>query len=1807
MRPTYDIAPTTSRDRQVHVLVLNNPLAPSVHNSKIAHLPWDQARTAADYAVLATDGNQAFYIGQKGRLIAPDTVLAPGDCITVVVVPAGGGDKNSFWRIIAMVIVMVLAVYLTPAAYVGTWKAAAFQAAFTIAGSFMVNAFFPPVDPTYDPKDLEESPNYSWGAPSNAFMEGAALPSLVGERRFAPPRIGGYRFLPPDSRDSQRLRMLFALCEDQIEALTYADIFINDKSIEDFHLAYAEYTVGIDNETFATQWFQDTVTEQNVGTTLSDVDQAEAYRDNVVGIDLPETASTWTATYTVDEDVTEIRIFVDFPDAKGSGSMQLPDSTFELQVRYRQVGTSTWSTFSDPCRLRTRSILAPYDREKRSGCTILGVGSGQYELQFAWTGDAGNHDGEIYRIVGYSSLGTLPEVTTNGTAITRIGLSIYFPYGLYYANDTGDFEDHTVTIAASIRQTGETTWLRSTLETVTAAHRHPIRRFIEFTNLDPDQYDIQCFVTGTLNSGVRYEHTTIWEFVQESIDQAFTYPGVATLALDIPASEALHGQWPRVEVFAKVVDPATGRDSRNPAWAAMYRLINKYDVPVSQINSTAFETWATFCDTNSLTVALYLDQVADMRTVLNHIAMAGRAVIFPRNGKWDVVIDTTADPVQTFGDDNIVEDTFEEQWLSSSEMANAVLVWFFDADNANRRTPVKVRDPNTYDDEERLHETVLYGVDNLEQAKHIAVVLLNQTRLCKRVMRWTSDIDAINCQVGDVVYLQTDLTTWGVTPGRVVSATSTTVTCDISLDFDDSDWSGRDLRILVRHASPRSGETVDFIERLVITNPYPNTGVTTYTLSSGTFERTPEAGSLVLIGWVTGAESGSGDELLSVKQVRIDSISRKNDFQFEIVAREYFDDAYEDAYVISTPEDPPTADGVSNLLAANSFMIINGRQVDFISLTWQGDAPTYYIFYQTKYDTDNYSPWQYLASTDDCLFNVFNFQPNHTYRFSVATTRAPDLDVTVEILFEAATHDDIITSPTNFRCADTGTTDWDGYDLDLTWDAWDVFSLSHYQIEIVSDATGTTVLRTETIPSTSVRYVYTYAMNQQDHGGTAAAAVYARLSVVDVDGNEAATAVTVFSNALPDAVTNLQTRDGSTTEFSGRNVEVVWDASDEEDFEQYEVSITHGAGVLRTTYVTVNEFIYTYEMNQADGSGTASNSVVIRIRAVDAFGQASGYTTVTLTNPAPATPGGLGYTPWMGGIRFFWNSATDGDFSHYSVRIQVEAEGWGSWQRFDSPRVDFFLTDDQATTYGSNVTIWLEVKAVDEFGSESGTADTSGETDALVAEPTSLDDWSDISAAFYEVPVLRDFTWTDNSPSAGYVAWNAGSIWYNGTEYVITAGNTANEYIYWVPETTVFATSNAGPAEGSFLIAVNHSGTAKLLWNNAIANQVIGTAWIRDAAIVEAKIADLSVTNAKIVSLSGAKIQAGTITIEGLSAYAQSVTLNSEQDWDDIANVPSYLVDTPDNSIAITGTFVGFHATGTNWPIRIHNDSGTGKFYCGNGSTRYIEWTGSALNIKANSIAIDVAEGMTVSGSGTVVFEAGTDLRLENGSSSNYAVLEFDGTSWTTYRTLIYGVGADMYLRSQWDGILYLGYSGGYEWDQIMGYVNDYARIEHTGTYGAHIQIDSGYAELGSGYTNRSVRVAQTNFYPLSDATMDCGAGSYRWNYVWAAHGTIQTSDDRDKDAVKDSDLGLAFVNALRPVSYRFFNEQKTHYGFSAQEVEDVLTGVNKARTDFGGLIYDAASDRYGLINNQFTPILVKAIQELDAKITALAEARRAA
>lgn len=186
---------------------------------------------------------------------------------------------------------------------------------------------------------------------------------------------------------------------------------------------------------------------------------------------------------------------------------------------------------------------------------------------------------------------------------------------------------------------------------------------------------------------------------------------------------------------------------------------------------------------------------------------------------------------------------------------------------------------------------------------------------------------------------------------------------------------------------------------------------------------------------------------------------------------------------------------------------------------------------------------------------------------------------------------------------------------------------------------------------------------------------------------------------------------------------------------------------------------------------------------------------------------------------------------------------------------------------------------------------------------------------------------------------------------------------------------------------------------------------------------------------------------------------------------------------------------------------------------------------------------------------------------------------------------------------------------------------------------------LRTGGSNRCGVDASGHLIPVLNNTYNLGSSAARWNYLYATNldtGTIlptsdntyrlgssgapgkawnniyyytatSVSDETLKKDIADGDLGLDFVNALRPVKFRWrvgeyvptgedgadgqpvLNARpgvRFHYGLVADDVKVALKGK-----DFGGYVEDVESGRKGLRYDQLVSVLIKALQELHGQV----------
>jgi hypothetical protein len=164
--------------------------------------------------------------------------------------------------------------------------------------------------------------------------------------------------------------------------------------------------------------------------------------------------------------------------------------------------------------------------------------------------------------------------------------------------------------------------------------------------------------------------------------------------------------------------------------------------------------------------------------------------------------------------------------------------------------------------------------------------------------------------------------------------------------------------------------------------------------------------------------------------------------------------------------------------------------------------------------------------------------------------------------------------------------------------------------------------------------------------------------------------------------------------------------------------------------------------------------------------------------------------------------------------------------------------------------------------------------------------------------------------------------------------------------------------------------------------------------------------------------------------------------------------------------------------------------------------------------------------------------------------------------------------------------------------------------------------------------IRTNNCVPISSNAYNCGTLSRPWMGVYSSSAPVVTSDARLKMDIENSNLGLEFINALRPVSYRLKEsrqeisrgpelegpllegERRTravietpvegariHYGLIAQEVRATMLEHGEDNAAFWAL--EDPSDpesKQALRYEELIGPLMKAVQELSAKVDAQAE-----
>ena len=435
-----------------------------------------------------------------------------------------------------------------------------------------------------------------------------------------------------------------------------------------------------------------------------------------------------------------------------------------------------------------------------------------------------------------------------GDACDAIELTVGFPNGLYYSNDSGGADRTSVTLKAEIRKVGDESWQALPLANqkgmaghikrrdawnfiksdnsvtntsdysgrIEEATNNAFYRVFRFDNLEKARYEIRMSCSAKDGKSLRHVNKVYWVQLTQIIYDDFVHPGKALIGIKALATSQLSGSDPKVTwiqersevyVFNPYINKYEAQPADNPAWAA-YDLIHicrkiggEYIVfgqPHMRLDYNAFKAWADKCKTNGFTFNYIYDTAMRLWDALKYPEAVGRGKVIPVGTRFTCVSDYQSTPVQLFTVANIKQGSFTEEFQGVEARANSVEISFLNKDKDYERDVIPVYG-DTYDESDTLTnpaQVELMGCTSLEQAYKHGKHFLRCNKYEIRTVTIEAFTDAIACTVGDIILIQHDIPEWGE-GGRVVAVSGQTIT----LDKEVSVQPGKNYQLLIRSNS----------------------------------------------------------------------------------------------------------------------------------------------------------------------------------------------------------------------------------------------------------------------------------------------------------------------------------------------------------------------------------------------------------------------------------------------------------------------------------------------------------------------------------------------------------------------------------------------------------------------------------------------------------------------------------------------------------------------------------------------------------------------------------------------------------------------------------------------------------------------------------------------------------------------------------------------------------------------------------------------------------------------------------------------
>lgn len=1056
--------------KKIQLVIVRNPFDRSERDVRFisVHSRMGLAGFVQRYVPAPPEGTELVY-SINGRIAETlkKTKLCDGDCIVVVPKVAGGGDdsKNPLALLAGLALAAlsfgVSTLFTGGSAWLGTIAAGAVM----MVGGSLINSWFSADVPDTQMSDRDKETSYQWGSLQSVVGQGGALPLTYGTVRTAGTLIAQHitHSQNSDGTSDSYLNLLYTGGLGPVDEI--GDIELNDTPVGNYNDVLVQTRLGENNQAVLTN-FNEIYVDQFPQLALGY--ETPGVTTIAVSTELPYTAGQAAqyinrTLYCREHDRVDLEItfplgltYYYWDESKGDrGTWVSRASWVGLSIQYRKDGGAWQDIYSGTYvaeTVRTQSFSIKWSLSLEP---TAGFSAGNYEFRAAVTNKEGTDFNTQEQYLNRTIFSSLIQTSnayqwattaTDGNAGNAVILSLSFAQGLFYSGDSGEAESTWVNFRIEYQKEGAdrwTTW-HANLHIEGKIEKAFVRSYRLAIN-DDGRYLFRVAVTGKAGTTLRYINTVTFHQLTHTLTETLGRPGKVLVGISIKASDQLSGSSPRVtwvqrrnNIFVYENGIWMAKPANNPAWicydmAVQARVIEgtiqAFGDKPSRIDLDAFKGWAawnerTLNNRPALQMNILVDEASDLWDWWNRIGLSSRGRVILKGTKISCVWDQPKDPVQLFTMGNIEIDSLSGEFCSSSDRANAVEISFVDEDKKYERRQITVYS-DSYNEVEQIANTTsvfLYGITNYERAWREGHFRLLCNRYIRRTINFTADVDALACELGDVINVAHDVPMWGQS-GRTLPGSTDSV---LVLDREVVMVTGLTYAIMVRLVDVAGNEQI-------VTRSIINSGAASVITLETSLPQMPQDFAVYSVGQT---------EIL-VKPFRVQGISRADDLKVSIKAVEYIPAVYTEASDIPEIDytDLATFALMGLSLTETTATKQNGTVYAYLTAYWEwtGERPQRFSVQWSE----NGGEWKNSQATASNTTQYDDPAYGNTYRFRVRAYNEFGIAGSwyySDIIMSAIDLSTLPPDVTGFRAVQ------DGEYVDLMWDKVRDSKFSHYEV-----------------------------------------------------------------------------------------------------------------------------------------------------------------------------------------------------------------------------------------------------------------------------------------------------------------------------------------------------------------------------------------------------------------------------------------------------------------------------------------------------------------------------------------------------------------------------------------------------------------------------------------------------------------------------------------------------------------------------------------------------------------------------------------